>query len=155
MAYNTIPISFPASNSTGTITSDLLQSYEEGTFVPSVSGTTTPGTQTYSTQVGRYTKIGRQVFYEIDIVLTSATGTGIVTISGFPFVANSAVSEYPAAFQSFNFLVATATQIMPFLNGGGTNMMIFGYNASTGSLIGSDLTANTTSSMRLVGSYQV
>lgn len=71
-------IDFSATPSTGT--SELLSDYEEGTWTPTVGGTST-----YSLQSGLYTKIGRQVTVQCDVVI-NAIGTGSTTyISGLPF----------------------------------------------------------------------
>jgi hypothetical protein len=89
-----IDFSATASGS-GTMTSELLNDYEEGTFLPNVQGGTTTGVGVYSTTDGRYTKIGRLVTAEIYIVWTAHTGTGDLRIGGLPFTANA--SFYSAA----------------------------------------------------------
>jgi hypothetical protein len=68
-----------------TAAANALDDYEEGTFTPTVIGNTTAGTATYTTQRGRYTKIGRQVSCQIDIGYNSGTGTGDLAILGLPF----------------------------------------------------------------------
>jgi hypothetical protein len=64
------------------MTSELLADYEEGTWTPSLGGTTT-----YSGQTGIYTKIGRMVYIQcyLDILLIGTGSTS--TISGLPFPA--------------------------------------------------------------------
>jgi predicted Fe-Mo cluster-binding NifX family protein len=86
------------SNSAGTMTSELLNDYEEGTWTPTLTSDTSPSGVTYSGRVGKYTKIGRVVHIEFVIGLTSkGTGTGDVFISGLPFtVANDMASGEPA-----------------------------------------------------------
>tara|TARA_R100000995_G_scaffold84312_1_gene62599 strand:- start:916 stop:2085 length:1170 start_codon:yes stop_codon:yes gene_type:complete len=76
-------------NSSGTTTSELLDDYEEGTWTPSyVDGTSSA---TYSTQSGRYTKIGNTVFFEFQLDGNSITGDGDhLKIGGLPYTANSA-----------------------------------------------------------------
>jgi len=88
----------PAFSATPALTSitlsggTALSTYVEGTFTPTVDGTV-PGSTGYVYQVGTYTKIGRMVFYSIDVSVSSATGTGTLIIAGLPFtvitVANS------------------------------------------------------------------
>jgi hypothetical protein len=68
-----------------TAAANALDDYEEGTFTPTIAGSTTAGTATYTTQVARYTKIGRQVSCQIDLGYNSGTGTGNLTIAGLPF----------------------------------------------------------------------
>jgi hypothetical protein len=68
-----------------TAAANALDDYEEGTFSPTIIGTTTAGTATYTEQNGRYTKIGRLVQFEIYMVYTAGTGTGNLRISNLPF----------------------------------------------------------------------
>jgi hypothetical protein len=70
-----------------TAAANALNDYEEGTWTPTVIGTTTAGTASYSVQVGRYTKIGRMVNIECHLTWSSGTGTGNLRISGLPFTA--------------------------------------------------------------------
>jgi hypothetical protein len=81
-------------NSSGTMTSELLNDYEEGTWSPvyaSESGTL--GTVTYdAATAGTYTKVGRQVTV-VGYILTDAfaagTGSGGMRITGLPFTVAS------------------------------------------------------------------
>ena len=78
------------SNPSGrTITSTTMSSYEEGTWVPSLSGATG---EAYGTRVGLYTKIGNQVACEFYMQLTGApTGGGNAYIE-LPFTPNGSIS---------------------------------------------------------------
>jgi hypothetical protein len=79
-------IDFSADGQAAGMTSELLDDYEEGTFTPTYTSTGTPPTVTYSHQYGKYTKIGRQVFFTVEIGTNSATaGTGVLAIGGLPF----------------------------------------------------------------------
>ena len=72
----------------GTGSANALNDYEEGTWTPSLGGTTTNPTTSYNHQVGRYTKIGRTVHIDFYIQLNStgnSGGTGTLLINGFPF----------------------------------------------------------------------
>lgn len=76
-------ISFPATQvpSAG---ANVLDDYEEGTWTPAIGGTAT-----YTSQVGRYTKIGQFVYIEF-LLQINTIGTGsTITISGLPFVSNA------------------------------------------------------------------
>ena len=88
-------IVFPATQSPST-DPNTLDDYKEGTWTPTVVGLSTAGTATYSTQNGRYTKIGRQVFVEALVNWSGGTGTGDFAITGLPFTVNSDLT-YPAA----------------------------------------------------------
>jgi nucleoid-associated protein YgaU len=79
-------IKFPA---TQNASSDVntLDDYEEGTWTGVFEGDSTAGTQTYSSQVGRYTKIGRDVIIEGRVIMASkdAATAGNIQIGGLPF----------------------------------------------------------------------
>jgi hypothetical protein len=73
------------SNGSGTMTSEILNDYEEGTFTPTVEGLTTAGTGTYTRQTGVYTKIGNLVTCNVWLQWSAHTGTGDILLAGFPF----------------------------------------------------------------------
>jgi hypothetical protein len=82
-------ITFPATQSASS-NANTLDDYEEGTFTPTVIGTTTAGTASYSYNSGSYTKIGNLVTISFYIAWSSGTGTGDLRIAGLPFTtANS------------------------------------------------------------------
>jgi hypothetical protein len=70
---------------------NTLDDYEENVWTPTVTFATVGDISvTYSTRVGRYTKIGRLVTAEFEIVtsaFTYATSSGNFRITGLPFVA--------------------------------------------------------------------
>lgn len=78
-------IKFPATQS-ASADANTLDDYEEGTWTPVLSFGGSSAGITYSVQAGFYTKIGRMVFVDGRIALTSnGTGTGAAIISGLPF----------------------------------------------------------------------
>jgi hypothetical protein len=92
MATSGKGIDFSATASgSGTMTSELLNDYEEGTFVPVVADAATGGnTGTCVINHAIYTKIGRQVtvrFYLSSINTTGMTAGNTLFIRGFPFAA--------------------------------------------------------------------
>ena len=66
-------------------TSSLLDDYEEGTFAPTVTGSATAGTTTYSSRNGYYTKIGRLVNINCIVNWSSMTGSGFMELKGIPY----------------------------------------------------------------------
>ena len=92
-------IDFSATTSgSGTMTSELLNDYEEGTWTIQLAfGGLSTGI-TASTNQGKYTKVGRQVTVTGYLGLTNkGSATGNATITGLPFpIANSA-ENYSAA----------------------------------------------------------
>jgi len=74
----------------GTGSANLLDDYEEGSFVPYVSLTYNPNGRTITDNgagVGRYTKIGNTVYCEIKVAWTGISGSGSrnVGINNLPF----------------------------------------------------------------------
>jgi hypothetical protein len=80
-------IDFSATPGTGT--SELLSDYEEGTWTPTIQGLTTGGTTTYTTQSGKYTRVGRQITCTGVVEWSAATGTGNMVVGGLPVNATS------------------------------------------------------------------
>lgn len=72
---------------------DNLDYYEVDDWTPTITATGTDPTVTYTTQAGRYRRIGDQVTCEFYIVASAIGGspTGIPQISGFPFTCKNAV----------------------------------------------------------------
>jgi len=85
-----IDFSATTPDGSGTVTDELLDDYEEGTFTPTIVGSTTPGTVTYATQTGHYTKIGRIVQFQIFVAWSAGIGgVGNLRVTGLPFTANA------------------------------------------------------------------
>ena len=66
----------------GASTSELLDYYEEGTFTPAFGGLSSVS---YSTQFGKYTRIGRQVFCTAVIDATGIDESSNITLTGLPY----------------------------------------------------------------------
>ena len=78
----------------GTGAANLLEDYEEGTWTPSIGGSTSGGSYSLNIAVGTYTKIGRLVKVEMRFAVGSvvSAGTGYMQIYGLPFTkANNAM----------------------------------------------------------------
>lgn len=120
-AFNNGNYAFPATQ-VPSADANTLDDYEEGTWTPSNGGTAT-----YTTQTGRYTKIGRMVFVTGQVAV-NAIGTGSVsTVTGLPFtsVVASGVSVhyYNVSATSYSFITgsipATATIVFYATAAGG------------------------------------
>jgi len=97
---------------TGTATANVLNDYEEGTWVGTLTGGTTNPTVPV-TATGRYTKVGRQVSVQIAFEAVSTIGaSGNLSISGLPF-ANAAlrVIGTAGAFTGATFTGTLISQI--------------------------------------------
>lgn len=112
-------------NSSGTMTSELLDDYEEGTWTPVPTST---GATFTANAVGQYTKIGNVVYISgfVDNSL-APTGTlsNAMTITGLPFTSSSGIGygcsialgfvvaiDYPATAKQITAIVpANSTAI--------------------------------------------
>jgi hypothetical protein len=82
-------ITFPATQ-VASADANTLDDYEEGTWTPTVAFGGNSVSQTYNTQTGNYTKIGRQVFVQCFVNMSDkGSSTGDATITGLPFTSNS------------------------------------------------------------------
>ena len=143
-------IDFSATAGTGT--SELLADYEEGTFTPVISGTSTAGVGTYSVQNGAYVKIGKMVQYQIYLVLTAHTGTGDITIGGLPFTASA--NYYPPAAIYVNNLALTALNYPQIaVSTSSTDFLV--RQAPVGGGAASAIPMDTAFDILLSGTYQV
>lgn len=108
-------IDFSADPSAPGMTSELFDDYEEGTFTPTIIGTTVAGVGTYNAQFGRYTKIGRLVSYQLYVDWSSHTGTGNMEIDGLPFTTEATANVYSSASSRLQNIALTASNVLQFL----------------------------------------
>jgi hypothetical protein len=80
---------FGDAGGSGTPASNTLDSYEEGTFSPTI--VTSGSTVSYTSQLGSYTKIGRAVHFSFSLTLNVVTseGSGTFELGGMPFASAS------------------------------------------------------------------
>jgi hypothetical protein len=115
---------------------NTLDDYEEGTFTPIVRGTTTAGTGTYTSQGGRYTKIGNRVYGQIVITWTAHTGSGNLEVAGLPFV-HAAGNSTPVVIHPNNVaLTAVGSTLLALVNASNSDISITQYgSAATGAAV--------------------
>tara|TARA_A100001388_G_scaffold17074_1_gene11324 strand:- start:377 stop:1906 length:1530 start_codon:yes stop_codon:yes gene_type:complete len=112
------------SASGASMSSELLDHYEEGSWTPVLKfGGGSTGI-TYSARDGSYTRIGRQVTVNFMIEMTSkGSSTGTATITGLPFPVDDLVSN----------TVIEASGVSAYWNNFEPDMYFFGFTAeSTG-----------------------
>jgi len=81
----------------GTAAANTLDDYEEGTWTPTLSGSSSgPSGVNFAIRLGWYTKIGRQVNVSCYVGLTSWSSgpSGNATIDGLPFVASNSTTYH-------------------------------------------------------------
>ena len=129
-------------NSSGTMTSELLSDYEEGTWTPNFTNVS----YTPTVQFGRYTKIGRYVYCTITIDGTSLSGSGTIGLEGLPFTAAEAGDNYQrTAWHPANggHMVGLSINDARFRINGSTMDGVKGATGSTTYMTGSQLTSGT------------
>ena len=145
---------FPASTSQGIVlgaTSDTsanrLDSYEEGSFTPSVTfgGASIGVTYSSTRRIGKYTKIGNCVEYFVHVELTSkGSSTGAVQITGLPFTVVGDQHYIPgAAFISSMSSLASGAPIYRALTGSNALDCYEITNSSYGGINNSNYTNST------------
>lgn len=88
-------ITFPATQSASS-DANTLDDYEEGTWTPTLVGSTTNPTVTYGVQRGVYTKVGNIVHCTWQMTFSGLSGgSGYGMIGGFPFTAATGSSTQP------------------------------------------------------------
>lgn len=133
---------------------NTLDDYEEGTFTPSIADDTLDGSgegQTYTTQVGRYVKIGNRVWIHGEISITSVgtlTTTQGVRIMGLPFtIANITGGFAPIAIGFATSLSITAGEVVTGYatpNTAYISMFLWDATAGTTIFLVSELTGTAT-----------
>jgi hypothetical protein len=117
-------VTFPATQSAST-NANTLDDYEEGTWTPTVGGTST-----YSLQEGTYTKIGNLVNLYGRIIISSI-GTGSTSrITGLPF--NAAGGDYSGSVSYRSSLSATFASIAPEIGSVSASLINFGTTSIVG-----------------------
>lgn len=91
----------------------VLDWYEEGSWTPTVVGSTTAGTGTYTYQYGRYTRVGNRVDIQGAVRITAHTGAGNMRIAGLPFTSSSSTGLESNNICAFETLTAIGT---PYIN---------------------------------------
>ena len=140
-------------NSSGTMSSELFDDYEEGSWTPALEGTTTTGTVTYAANIGKYVKIGKVVTWEFYMNFNSGNGAGFVHISGLPFTtANN--STYPSVNIGYvhNFTVRS-DHILTGLHANNDNYLYF-YERPNGGGTNVQLNYDGSGSLIMSGHYQ-
>jgi len=143
-------ISFPATQSASS-DANTLDDYEEGTWTPTIYGSSTAGTGTYDKQDARYIKIGGAVSFVFDLLWTAHTGTGDMNVAGLPFTVNVHAAIAPGYVDN---ITLTASNILQSLCiDGSTNIGLRQTPVGGGSLSG--VTLDTSGRLMISGTYFV
>jgi hypothetical protein len=118
-------------NSGGSMSSELLDFYEEGTFTPSLFGASTTGSPSYSSQTGHYIRIGNLCSVGVKLHLTSkGSMSGEIRVSGLPFTASSSSQDHEAGLLRTNTGTSVSETYNVFPLNGTTNAIFRSCNTA-------------------------
>jgi len=147
-------INFPATQ-VASANANTLDDYEEGTWTPTVKGSSSAGTGTYSVQVGTYTKIGRVVHYQARVTWSAHTGSGEMRFGALPFSSLSTTNSFNACiFGYVNNVTLTASNVMTGAVAPGTNDIQL-FQTPVGGGAASSVTLDTAADIIVSGTYYV
>ena len=158
---NVAQIGFLASQSASG-DANTLDDYEEGSFTPSVVDTDgSDKSQSYSSnRVGRYTKIGNLVHFQLYVEMTSLgtlTTGDAASIIGLPFTADSTTGTHASVLVGFggNLAIAAESSISGVITPNTQKVSLKLWDAATGStnLLIQEISANGL--LGVAGSYRV
>ena len=144
---------FTANTPAAGMTSQLLNWYEEGTFTPTVFGTISAGTTTYSNQSGTYTRIGNRVYFEIYVVWTNQTGTGNLRFGDLPFTSNASAPYSVVSLRVNNLALTAGNYPQAYVANNSTNIIL--EQVATGGGTSADVPIDTSAGVMLSGCYRI
>lgn len=135
-------IKFPATQNSSS-NANTLDDYEEGTWTPILGGSVSESGQSYSGQVGYYTKVGNLVTAWGDVSLSNkGTITGHIHINNLPFTCLS--SQHCAISIGYFYSLNTSfVYLCGHVDSDSTGITLYGLTAagvSVATLASSDLT---------------
>ena len=135
-------VAFPATQ-VASADANTLDDYEEGTWTPVLGGSGGQSGQSYSIQLGVYTKIGRIVHCSCYINLsTKGTITATLQLSGLPFTAGSGTGYNSAGslITINSWTVAAGTDVQFGINNGSATANFRSYLGTGSSASGANMT---------------
>lgn len=139
-------IAFPAAQSASG-NANVLDDYEEGNWTPVIGGSGGTSGQTYTTQTGRYVKVGQIVHCAFEVTLSAkGTITTDVQIQGLPF---TSTATYTAGSIGWINTVTGFVNVIPIIITSSAAATLYGITAATTNfgatpLATADIAANTT-----------
>jgi hypothetical protein len=121
-------IKFPATQNASS-NATTLDDYEEGSWTPAIGGSAT-----YTTQLGRYTKVGRLVTVICNLTINNRGSGSTTTISGLPFAAAAATFPTSYAHASWTSLAIAPVTLLATLAAGNSTITFTGATAANASL---------------------
>jgi len=140
-----------------TAAANALDDYEEGTFTPVLTGTTSASGVGYDTQAGIYTKVGNRVDFNVQINLNDkGTIVGFLKITGLPFTPGTGQYKMTATTCS-QVILGDHYEAVCIVYGTSAFMYCFmqAQNAAGSQQQMNATTINDTSQFYITGSYTV
>lgn len=117
-------------------------------FTPIVSGSTTAGTATYSTQTGTYQQVGNIIHFSLSVAWSGHTGSGNLRVTGLP---NFPVGQNAVSFGGFDIGgIASGSSPMGYVDANKFVTVLKNTAGSTGFVI-----IQAAGSMQISGTYFV
>tara|TARA_R100001440_G_scaffold73498_1_gene98144 strand:- start:949 stop:1815 length:867 start_codon:yes stop_codon:yes gene_type:complete len=115
-----------------TAAANALDDYEEGTWTPAYSSSSTP-TISYGNQIGRYVKVGQIVSASFRINISSISGgSGSVFVAGLPYASETVSSMFSTVCVGYSDGWGTVAPQSGFLTNGGTSLQLLRNNGTDG-----------------------
>ncbi len=139
-------VAFPVAQNASTDV-NTLDDYEEGSWTPVIGGSGGTSGQTYSTQIGRYIKVGKQVTVWGACVLTvKGTITTNVQVQGLPFTSDAGTGLFAIGSVRWTSLGVAYSDIVLVLGASLAAADLQGTTAATGTNANALTTADLTNS---------
>ena len=117
-----------------TATANALDDYEEGTWTPTLGGNTS-----YTSQAGRYTKIGRYVLADFDLTV-NVLGTGSAgTLQGLPFNVENSGGVFSGHVSFYSGLALSVDSLDCYAIANTDDIFFTGHNSGAAASIGNNL----------------
>jgi hypothetical protein len=114
-----------ASGDSSGMAAEVFNDYEEGSFTPTFSGGSTTGSGSYSSQTGKYIRVGNKVHIVMSITLSSHTGSGTAFVTGLPYtVGGNAEYTGPVMLNNYD-LSGSPVDIVLYANNGNDYLRIY------------------------------
>lgn len=114
----------------GTLDGNYLRLPETNTYIPTMTGLSTAGSTTYTTQQGNWVRVGNVMIVQFEVTWTAATGTGVMAISLPSQFPAAATMEFPIAIYVSNITFAAGAPYA--LVNTGTAYIVLGTPTSNG-----------------------
>ena len=142
-------------NSSGSMSSEVLDDYEEGTFTPGFGASS--GTISYSQNWGKYTKVGNVVYIWFRLVATNNASSTLYYLTGLPFTIGGMSAQYPGPSISnfYNLNIGSNGTVLGGYWRNGETRFRFHSNGNNTNQLSATLTAGNSFEIRGEGFYSV